>query len=44
MNDEHADLTEQGHDETPYIETDDGTHRPHVGEAIALFNDLKEWF
>jgi hypothetical protein len=33
------------HDDTPYAEGDDGTHRPHVGDAIALFGiDLKEWF
>lgn len=41
--DEHADLTESGHDVTPYLESDDGTHRPHVGDAIVLSRDL-EWF
>lgn len=31
-------------DTTPYIETDDGNHRPHVGDAIALFGDLRDFF
>lgn len=43
-NEDHAEYTEQGHDTTPYLESDDGSHRPHVGDAIALFSDLRELF
>ena len=31
-------------DDTPYLESDDGSHRSHVGEAIAMFGDLRELF
>lgn len=37
-------LVDHDHDHTQYLEADDGTHRPHVGDAIALFDELRECF